>query len=860
MTEAREEVKAWLLSQQDWLQEAADRLLRFGRLKDEDIEAVAELLKTESGRKVTTQRAFASLTHAPVTSGALRLTSLSEVHGIENLSPTSPLDFGKGNLVVVYGHNGSGKSGYTRILKRASGKPRAAVLKANVFSDPPKVRQCKIDFQQGPIAASLVWSADGGEVPELRSIDIFDSEEAIHYLTKANSAGYVPPLVSMFEKLAVACDGVRAKLQAQQEKLISVLPDLPKEYVGTEPAGQYANLQHTTTQADIEQLTSWTDAHAAALSELTERLRVADPAADANQRRNKKAQVEKIAAALLDGVAAFGLSGIQNIRTLYAAAKDRRQIATEAAKVSSAHLEGVGEATWRAMWEAARQYSQSAYPQKQFPVTENARCLLCHQELRPDAQQRLRDFEAFIGGKLEADAKAAEGAHAAALTALPLPPSDEQLTTQCAAAGLEESAWLEELKAFWCAARLTRAALASNESDGDAVAAPDASALTAKLQARSKRLEDEAIQLDRDAEGVDRAKAAKEKLALEARKWIAQQKAAVSNEVERLKAWNDLEVWKGIANPRKVSVKAGEVADKVITKAYVDRFNAELEALGAKRVRVAIVKTRTERGRALHQLRLVGVKGKDQDPGAVLSEGERRIISLAAFLADVTGNPQAAPFVFDDPISSLDHDYEWAVATRLAELAKSRQVLIFTHRLSLYGAMEDAAKKNGDQWKKDQLVQRCIEAYSGSTGVPVSEAAWMQRTDRANNQLLSRLQDAKRAGDAGGGAAYRALAQGICSDFRKLLERTVEDDLLFGVVKRHRRSVTTDNKLPALAAIEPSDCLMIDNLMTKYSCYEHSQSMDAPSLIPEEPELRADIETLKAWRENFDGRRKKALG
>ena len=218
----------------------------------------------------------------------------------------------------------------------------------------------------------------------------------------------------------------------------------------------------------------------------------------------------------------------------------------------------------------------------------------------------------------------------------------------------------------------------------------------------------------------------------------------------------------------------------------------------------------------------------------------------------------AAPFIFDDPISSLDHDFEWSVATRLAELAKTRQVLVFTHRLSLYGAMEDVAKKIGDDWKKQHFRQLCIEAYSGDAGHPVDQATWNAKTEKANNILLDRLGAAKRAGDTGGGEVYRSLAQGICSDFRKLLERTVEDDLLNEVVKRHRRSVTTDNRLGALPYIESADCQLIDNLMTKYSCYEHSQSQEVPVFIPEEPELRADIESLKHWRTTFTDRRKKA--
>jgi energy-coupling factor transporter ATP-binding protein EcfA2 len=859
MKDVQEEVKEWLLGQMDWLQEAADRLLTSSQLQDQDLNAIAELLKTEDGRKVTKHRAFASLTKVPAASGELRLSGISEVEGIENLSPKSPLDFGKGNLVVVYGHNGSGKSGYTRILKRASGKPRAAALKANVFGDPPKVRQCKIVYQQGTAPASLVWPADSVAVPALRAVDIFDSDEAVHYLTKESSAGYVPPLVLMFEQLATACDGIKAKLQTQQDKLVSALPALPQEYVGTGPAGQYTKLRHTMTQADIDQLTSWTEAQAKTLQDLTDRLKVADPAASAAHRRTKKAQVEKIVAALDLGIAAFGAAGIQSIRALHTVAKDKRRIASEAAKVNSALLDGVGQATWRAMWDAAREYSQTAYPQKQFPVTERARCLLCHQELQPDAQQRLQDFEAFVGSKLEAEAKAAEKAHADAITALPVPPTDEHLTTQCAAAGMEEAAWLEELKVFWAPARLTRAALVAKEANGVAVAAPDVAPHLAKLQARSKSLENEALQLDKDAKEFDRAKATKDKLALEAQKWISQQKAAVSKEVERLKAWQDFETWKGLANSRRVSMKASEVTEKVITEAYVNRFNAELEALGAKRVRVSIVKTRIERGKAMHQLRLTGAKSGD-DPADVLSEGERRIVALAAFLADVTFKPHIAPFVFDDPISSLDHDFEWAVAKRLAELAKTRQVLVFTHRLSLYGAVEDVAKKNGDQWKENHLVKRCIEAYSGSAGLPVPEAVWTLRTDKANNLLLARLQAAKKAGEVGGSDAYRALAQGICSDFRKLLERTVEDDLLNEVVKRHRRSVTTKNKLSALSAIEPADCAKIDGLMTKYSFYEHSQSMEVPAFIPDEPELRADIEALKTWRDDFETRCKKAIG
>jgi hypothetical protein len=396
------------------------------------------------------------------------------------------------------------------------------------------------------------------------------------------------------------------------------------------------------------------------------------------------------------------------------------------------------------------------------------------------------------------------------------------------------------------------------EVQGQVLPVHDISEKVAILRGYSDQLESQASQYDQDAQGFDRAQATKEKNALEAKQWISQQVDAVRREVDRLKHVKAYEDWKALANPRKISLKAGEVAEKIITQGYVERFNRELKLLGATRIKVEIVKTRTDRGKVLHQLKLKGAVSGEAMPDSVLSEGERRIISLAAFLADVADKPMAAPFIFDDPISSLDHDFEWNVAGRLAELAKTRQVLVFTHRLSLYGAMEDAAKKIGDDWKKQHFRQLCIEAYSGDAGHPVDQATWNAKTAKANNILLDRLGAAKRAGDTGGGEVYRSLAQGICSDFRKLLERTVEDDLLNEVVKRHRRSVTTDNRLGALPYIKLADCQLIDNLMTRYSCYEHSQSQEVPVFIPEEPELRADIEGLKQWRISFTDRRKKA--
>lgn len=857
--QAQVDIRSWLHMQNDWLQEAADRLLNKGALGQDDLADLVALIKTPIGRKPSTHRPFAELNQGNAAQQELRLIRIGEIAGIENLEPRRPLEFGTQNLSVIYGHNGSGKSSYTRILKKLSGKPRASELKTNVFKAAPPVSKCHITSQLNGHDSAHEWHAGQPVIEELRDIDIFDSEEASHYLTAESAATYIPPLVSLFEKLAVVVEQVRDILTAEQSKLVTALPQLPFIYDGTPGKRLYESLGAATI-AVLNDALIWTPENEKHLTALAERLKTEDPAALAAQKRRTKSELQKVITALTDAAWAYGAESIQSIRDLRKTAKESRQAAVEGAKIKTAELDGVGLPTWRAMWEAARLFSASPYPHDVFPVThDKARCPLCHQTLDELALLRLQEFEGFVQGKLEADAQNAESRYSQTLERMPKILSEHEITTQCEAAGIGEQGWPEFFKGFWQSAALARAALASHEAAQPAAPVASQVANISALTDYHGELEGTAAQHEADAVQFDRVQATKEKLALEARRWITQQAVAVRAEVERLKKVKEYDDWKSLTNSRPISTKAAEVTLAVVTDAYVARFNQELRALGANRIQVELVKTRTRNAVVLHQIRLKGAQDVRTQPHGVLSEGERRIISLAAFLADVCEKPGSAPFIFDDPISSLDHDFEWAVACRLVALAQTRQVIILTHRLSLYGVLEDLARKVSDEWKTEHYRPMRIESYGGAAGHPADQDVWSAPTKKANNILLNRLVDARKAGDAGGADAYRALAQGICSEFRKLVERSVEEDLLNKVVLRHRRGIQTDGRLRAIQGILVEDCRLIDELMTKYSCYEHSQSTEIPMIIPEEAELRTDLEGLSVWREQLHKRRAAAM-
>jgi hypothetical protein len=54
-----------------------------------------------------------------VSGNSIVLESISQVKGVNNLAEEQELEFAVNGMTVVYGDNGAGKSGYTRILKSA---------------------------------------------------------------------------------------------------------------------------------------------------------------------------------------------------------------------------------------------------------------------------------------------------------------------------------------------------------------------------------------------------------------------------------------------------------------------------------------------------------------------------------------------------------------------------------------------------------------------------------------------------------------------------------------------------------------------------------------------------------------------
>ncbi|MDL2271943.1 hypothetical protein LJC23_02805 [Desulfovibrio sp. OttesenSCG-928-I05] len=147
-----------------------------------------------------------------------------------------------------------------------------------------------------------------------------------------------------------------------------------------------------------------------------------------------------------------------------------------------------------------------------------------------------------------------------------------------------------------------------------------------------------------------------------------------------------------------------------------------------------------------------------------------------------------------------------------------------------------------------------IRSTDWGTGEPAPIPLSQGDIKTALNTLMNaRYQDVKKASTNGEFELVEVLLKSMCSEFRVLVERSIENDLLCGVVQRFLRPVYT-LKLKELPKLKNTDCSFLDSLMTKYSGFEHSQPTESPIELPSQEELLTDMTALKDWREEYTKR------
>lgn len=842
----------WLKDRPIWLQAATIKLMDKENLDNHDIDELVELCINQAIRKPDIVKPkISENTLKPSPPHSLRLCSIGEIQGINALSPRKPLNFGEGNLTIIYGENASGKSGYVRILKHACGARVPGVLYGNVYRSEQVPKKCKISYQQNDSdVIPYNWDASCGCVPELRSVNIYDIHCGKVYVEGKPEVDYEPPDLLLFSRLIEICDNISVIIDGKIQEISNPINSrLPQQYTNTSYGQWYSKISFLTNDKEIEEKTIWSNDDRNRAAELLQRLGEKDPAIRAKQIRIQKTNLDELIADVKSSLESLSEKCCEEILKLKKDAKDKEIAAEESVKqiFSNAPLQGIGSNTWKLLWEKAREYSEKqAYKDNSFPFTdENARCVLCQQVLSEEARTRMVSFEEYVKAEMQISAKSAQKSFKNAIDDIGEIKSIENLRTKLAASGLSEERDVSSVITLFEVFHERKNKLQEVYSIDKLTPLTDTIELLMRLGIFSTQYEESAKLYESDAENDNRAEIQNELLEIQAKNWVSEQKKQIIAETKRKKRIDELSKASKLTNTKSISLEKGTLSEKLITEAFIERFNDELIQLGASNIKVELEKEGVTKGKIFHRIRLKNTTTEKIQE--VLSEGEQRIVSFSAFLADVMGKPNKASFVFDDPVSSLDHTFEEAVAKRLVELSKERQVIIFTHRLNLLGLIEDYGGKNGCE---THVI--CLRKESWGTGVPGDISLRGQKPVRALKTLINQeIPRIRKISDNEGGNEYEYAAKSLCSEVRILLERIIEHDLLADVVKRHRRAINTQGKIEKLAYITKDDCHFLDAMMTEYSKYEHSQSDEALVSFPNPDQLQENMIKLKNWHDDF---------
>ena len=850
-----EELKAWFQERPVWLQEAAKRIIEKRELKAEDYEELYEYCLNEAKEQngeLNVDIPINQLLNYGQSDSVIRLNSIGDIKGINALVPKKPLNFGEENLSIVYGLNRSGKSGYVRILKCICGAKSCLPLFSNVYkSSPEPEKKCTIEYKTGNELKKKEWNASEKPIDDLICVDIFDSVCAMSYVTDENEISYEPKVLLFFSSLAKVCEKIFSKIKAEIEKNPSKKPHSSSEY-NTTKGGKWYNqeLSADTTEECLNNYCSWTEINQKELSEIQNRLTQADSGKEAKKIREKNRHLRELIDStnnLLESLSDQKCIEVNGLKEAYNQAKQAAKVAADQA-FENAPLKGVGSETWKQLWQYAREYSEKeAYKEQPFPViSDDALCVLCHQKLDKEARTRFVSFKDFVKGEAQKSVENTKKSLEDIIKGLPNISDQRILQTKLDATGIQ----LDNTQFITLYVELEKRKnqLISSDILSNLIPLPSFKEWKSEAEKIIIDNEQKAKQYDEDAKGVNREELLSKQKELKMSEWLSQQFDSIKEEIKRLQYTKVLNLAKRLTNTTAISNKKSELSKKLITEDFVKRFNTELKKLKAEKIKVKISKPRTERGKVYHQIQLKNTNSQNVKTGDILSEGEFRIVALSTFLADVTGGEPSAPFVFDDPISSLDQDFEEAVAHRLVQLSKGRQVIVFTHRLSMLGLLEEHAKK--DDVKYNIL---CVKEQPWSFGEPGDTPLFVKKPDTALNILIGQLPEAKNLLENQGREVYERSAKALVGDFREIIEKAIESVLLTDIVKRYRRQIHSQ-KVKDLTKINNNDCKFIDDLMTKYSSFLHSQPDETPVELPDPAQLKEDFESLKNWIKEFKKR------
>ncbi|WP_254529433.1 MULTISPECIES: AAA family ATPase [unclassified Sphingobacterium] len=778
-----------------WAKFLAEKILSGNAISDNDIDTSYSYLLEHLKLKEETEKPEISIDYNAENSGNyktdLLLTKLENVEGVNALTENQTIEFSP-NLTIVYGANGSGKSGYVRLLKDVFYSKAPEPILPNIHIDSGhKPVNAKFTFKSNNTKTSLVF-ADKDNA-EFEQFAVFDGNSVLKHLENKNEFEFRPAGLSFFADYTNAIIRVEQKLNAE-----IINKQSPNDFDiwfdgNSEIKTLVQNLNADTNIDDLKKHTPFSDedkTQKGAIQKQYDELLLAskETGKRIKEYENIKILLSKNKQDIEKLNQFFTTEVIEKVKTAISdcISKEATAKSEGVENFKTDKIEGVGTTEWKNFIVSAEEFAKTQKAENIDYPENGDNCLLCQQPLSNEAQKLISNYWAFIKSVAEQNAKQAQEkldkvkGNYENLN-FDLFPQDNTLTVWLTEKYSNE---LETLKQKLSEQKtLAQNIIAdiqrktANEREEIQISVEQHTAIETAIDNSIKLLKE-------DEQSKELEKLLNSKTLLE-------HKEKFNTHFSKFETFINNQVWikkANNANFRKTKTDTTNteksLSDKYFNQKYIDTFNEECQKLnGSFGIEIS---TTGSAGKSSRQLKLKGKK-----PNDVLSEGEQKVIAIADFLAEMHLSEVNKGIIFDDPVTSLDHKRKETIAQRLVEESDKKQVVIFSHDIVFVKYLESHGRNKYKTDKTKVFVHSIVCSGRETIGVIELQNTPLKDSTYTNSHIPKQYHiRAKKEAD-------RSFAQNLIRSgygaLRSCYEGIVVTKLLASTVQRYDTLVRVPN-------------------------------------------------------------------
>ncbi len=720
---------------------------------------------------------LAKPTYSP-TAKTIELDSLSAITGVNRLAKNQTVNFAK-NITVIYGENGTGKTGYSRILKTLGfSYDNNKTILSNVYAA-AEPQSATINFKSNGTPRTFTWNGANTD-SELENISVFNSS-CVQFSISDRSLIVSPIGFHLFHLVS---DELNALTQLFQRKIAAhptALIWLDNLTPGTPQHTFIATLSATSTEQKLIELSDFTPAHEDALTAKEAELSSLSKALLQSQIQTLRAQIAELDTIVSKIEAAKTLLNDTNWQALIAINKDISELESKTQTglkdiADERGIEFYQTPEFNSFIQAAESYikliDKPDYPQ------EGDTCVYCLQPLDDSAKELLQSYRTLLNDKTQENLAELKKKKARLIQLVSQ--VDTNLTFHQHTFGTHENQTpvqpkqitdyntnLGELKTIFITDAIAQGSAFTFDYQTVITFFSDKrTALSDSLNQKSEAL----------ANLAAREAALKKEIAeLKDRKLLSGKVAEVKIAIANHKVVNTLNSNSSSFNTTSISRKTSSAREELVRQDFEDIFKKELLALRKPHLKVDL-DFGTDRGSSK-----VYQKISSHALADILSEGEQKAIALAEFLTELQLDNTKAPIVFDDPVNSLDHNIIDEVARRLLKLSNERQIVVFTHSVLLFNSFLYFSK----QPTFSDLVCKFYNSKNeySETGIITEAEEEINKVKsyiaKVNTILNNTPREREEADVAEDGYGF----------LRSAIELFVEHEIFQGTVKRYQKNI-----------------------------------------------------------------------